>query len=235
LILSCSQDRHIIVLILGQPLNGMEICMFYKNTETFMMLKILRFNSLLGCPLSMILFVIYIEPLLRRIAEEARDMVVGQDDITALAYADDINYIVQDDEECDRMSQAISRFCIESNAKVNYQKSSFLRVNKCKLDPQLMREDSKLKVLGFIFGTDLKKTTADKYERIINTINFVINQNCRRNLNLVQKVWVSNTFILANLWYISQIMPPENLHLGKIKNVIGKFLWFGYLYKIDRR
>jgi hypothetical protein len=38
-----------------------------------------------------------------------------------------------------------------------------------------MREDSKLKVLGFIFGTDLKKTTADNYERINNTINFMIN------------------------------------------------------------
>jgi hypothetical protein len=83
-----------------------------------------------------------------------------------------------------------------------------------------MREDSKLKVLGFIFGTDLKKTTADNYERIINTINCMINQNCRRNLNLVQKVWVSNTFILAKLWYISQILPPENLHLGRIKRAI---------------
>jgi hypothetical protein len=96
-----------------------------------------------------------------------------------------------------------------------------------------IREDSKLKVLGFIFGTDLRKTTADNYERIINTINFMINQNCRRNLN--QKVWISNTFILAKRWYISQIMPPENLHLGKIKKPIGNFLWFGYLYKIGRR
>jgi hypothetical protein len=40
---------------------------------------------------------------------------VGQDDITALAYADDINYIVQDDEECDRVFRAISSCCIESN------------------------------------------------------------------------------------------------------------------------
>jgi uncharacterized membrane protein len=58
----------------------------------------------------MILFVIYIEPVLRRVAEEARGVVVGQDDITVLAYADDINYIVQDDVECERVSQAISRF-----------------------------------------------------------------------------------------------------------------------------
>jgi hypothetical protein len=139
-------------------------------------------------------------------------------------------YIVQDDVECDRVSQAISGFCIESNAKVNYQKSSFLRIKQYKLGPPLIREDSKLKD-----GTDLKKTTLGNYERNINTIKFMINQNCRGNLNLIQKVWVSNTFILAKLWYISQIMPPENLHLGKIKKAIGNFLWFGYLYEIDRR
>jgi hypothetical protein len=75
-----------------------------------------------GYPLSMILFVIHIEPLLRRIAKEAQDVVVGKDDITALAYADDINYIAQDDEECDRVSLAISRVCIESNTKVNLSK-----------------------------------------------------------------------------------------------------------------
>jgi hypothetical protein len=70
------------------------------------------------------------------------------------------------------VSQAINRFCIESNAKVNYQKSSFLRVNKCKLGLQLMREDRQF-IYFFFF--------------------------CRRNLNLVQKVMVSNTFIFAKL------------------------------------
>jgi hypothetical protein len=136
-----------------------------------------------GCPLSMILFVIYIEPLLRRIAEEARGVVLGQDDITALAYADDINYIVQDDEKCDRVSQAISHFCIESIAKVNYQKSSFLR------GPQTYERRRQIEGVGFHIWKGSEKTTADNYERIINTINFIINQNCRRNLNLVQKVW----------------------------------------------
>jgi hypothetical protein len=87
-----------------------------------------------------------------------------------------------------------------------------------------MRENSKLKVLGFIFGTDLMKTKTKNNKRIINTINF-----------MVQKLWASNTFILAKLCFISQIMPPENLHLGKIKKAIGNFLWFGYLYKIVRR
>jgi hypothetical protein len=41
--------------------------------------------------------------------------------------------------------------------------------------------------------------------------------------------------ILSKLWYLSQIIPPDNLHIGKIRKAIGKFLWSGFIYKIDRR
>jgi hypothetical protein len=41
----------------------------------------------------------FIYSLLRRIVEEARGVVVSHNDITAVAYEDDINYIIQDDEE----------------------------------------------------------------------------------------------------------------------------------------
>jgi uncharacterized membrane protein len=70
----------------------------------------------------MIMFVTHIEPLIPRIAEEARGVVVGQDDITTLAYADGINYIVQDDEECDRVSEAISRFCVDATKMLHPKK-----------------------------------------------------------------------------------------------------------------
>jgi hypothetical protein len=41
--------------------------------------------------------------------------------------------------------------------------------------------------------------------------------------------------MLSKLWYLSQIIPPDNLHIEKIKKAIGKFLWSGCIYKIDRR
>jgi hypothetical protein len=41
--------------------------------------------------------------------------------------------------------------------------------------------------------------------------------------------------MLSTLLYLSQIIPPDNLHIGKIKKAIGKFLWSGFIYKIDRR
>jgi hypothetical protein len=34
---------------------------------------------------------------------------------------------------------------------------------------------------------------------------------------------------------MSQIIPPDNLHIVNIKKAIGRFVWAGMLYKIDRR
>jgi hypothetical protein len=43
------------------------------------------------------------------------------------------------------------------------------------------------------------------------------------------------TFVFSNLWYRSQIIPPDNLHIEKIKKTIGNFLWSGFICKLDRR
>jgi Reverse transcriptase (RNA-dependent DNA polymerase)/Endonuclease/Exonuclease/phosphatase family len=188
-----------------------------------------------GCPLSMLLFVIYIEPLIRAMSDTLDGLRVGNNITKVLGYADDINFIVRNTIECDLIFEKITKFCEESGAKINLNKSSFLRINECKIGPQFIRETDKLKILGFFFCTNLKKIINANYEQVIANINFLINQNKRRNLNLVQKVWVANTFMLSKLWYCSQVVPPENLHIGKIKKALGKFLWKGHLYRIDRR
>jgi hypothetical protein len=72
-----------------------------------------------GCPLSMILFVLYIEPLIREISAEVSGANVGVETIKVIGYADDINFVVQNDVENYRVFAAIDRFCTESNARVN--------------------------------------------------------------------------------------------------------------------
>jgi hypothetical protein len=64
---------------------------------------------------------------------------VGIEIIKVLRYADDINFVVQNDEESDRVFAAVDRFCTESNARVNLSKSAFLKVNNFKLGPQVIK------------------------------------------------------------------------------------------------
>jgi exonuclease III len=188
-----------------------------------------------GCPLSMVLFVVYIEPLLCGINRIVEGYPIGQDFIKSMAYADDINFIVKNDEEAGNVFHLINEFCSDSGASVNYSKSSFLRINNCRIGPQLMSETDQLKILGMIFCAEIKTTIKKNYEKAIQNINFLFNFNGKRRLNLVQKIWFSNTFVLSKLWYLSQIFPPDNSHIARIKKAVGKFLWVGHLYKIDRR
>jgi exonuclease III len=188
-----------------------------------------------GCPLSMVLFVLYIEPLLCGINRTVEGCQIGQEVIQSMAYADDINFIVKNDEEAGNVFELIDDFCFDSGASVNYSKSSFLRINNCKIGPQLMSETYDLKILGMTFCAEIKTTIKKNYEKAIQNINFIFNSHGKRRINLVQKIWLSNTFVLSKLWYLSQIFPPDNIHIGKIQKSLGKFLWAGYLYKIDRR
>jgi Reverse transcriptase (RNA-dependent DNA polymerase) len=188
-----------------------------------------------GCPLSMVLFVLYIEPLLCGINSLVEGCQIGQDIIKSMAYADDVNFIVKNDVEAGNVFELLNTFCENAGASINYSKSSFLRLNNCRIGPQLINETLELKILGMTFCAGLKKTIKHNYERAIQNINFLFNLNGKRRLNLLQKIWFSNTFVLSKLWYLSQIVPPDNVHIGKLKKAVGKFLWSGYLYKIDRR
>jgi hypothetical protein len=56
-----------------------------------------------GCPLSMILFVLYIEPLIREMSLKVSGANVGIETIKVLGYADVINFVVENDVEIDRV------------------------------------------------------------------------------------------------------------------------------------
>jgi hypothetical protein len=119
-----------------------------------------------GCPLSMILFVLYIEPLIREMSAEVSGANVGIETIKVLGYADDINVVVQNDEESDRVFAVVDRFCNESNAMVNLSRSAFLRMKNCKLGNYVKG------FLWFFLCKNMRNTTNANYN---STINFLIN------------------------------------------------------------
>jgi exonuclease III len=187
-----------------------------------------------GCPLSMVLFVLYIEPLIKSIDNDLSGVTMGPTTIKTLAYADDVCYIVRNDEEADLVFGSIQQFCDESGAMLNFNKSQFLRINNCNLGPQKIIESAVLKILGCRFTENINTMINNNYEALMMSVNFIIHQHSIRNLNLIQKIWFANTFVLSKLWYISQIFPPNNVHIAKLKSAIGNFLWAGHLYRVGR-
>jgi hypothetical protein len=184
--------------------------------------------------MSMALFVLFIEPMIRAINHNTSGVIVNNQALKVFAYADDVNYIVTTDEQFDHIFTEITTFMHESHASINICKSSFMRFNQWKISPQLLREHGSLKVLGIKLCSNWKEMVDLNYRDLINKILFSFHQHARHRLNLLQKVWISNLFVLSQLWYVAQVLPAENKHIGKIRKLLGDFLWRGSLYRIKR-
>jgi hypothetical protein len=117
---------------------------------------------------------------------------------------------------------------------INIYKFSCMRLNQCKLSPQLLRKHGSLKILGIKLGSNWKEMVDLNYRDLINKISFSFHQHAKRRLNLLQKVWISNSFVLSKLWYVAKVLQAENIHIGKIQKLLGNFLWRGSLYRIER-
>lgn len=87
-----------------------------------------------------------------------------------------------------------------------------------------------LKVLGIDFYRNFDLTVTFNYDYLINKIKYAISLHSRRKLNLYQKAFVLNVYVLSKLWYIAQIFPPNNKHIALIRQICFKFLWQGYFY-----
>lgn len=55
-----------------------------------------------------------------------------------------------------------------------------------------------------------------------------------RHLNLIQKIWILNTFILSKIWYLAQVFPPNKVHIAQIYSSCSMFLWNNHFFTVTR-
>lgn len=180
-----------------------------------------------GCPLSMALFVLYIEPLIRKMSNCIKGCFIDNNFYKVIVYADDITIFIRDDEEFDSILEIINSFSLFAKIKLNVRKSRFMRLNNCRTGPHLLTEVNSLKILGVEIFQNFNDTVNFNYSKIIQSIKFLIQIHQKRNLNIFQKTWILNHLILSKLWYLSQVFPPNNSHLAEIKTVSRNFIFKG--------
>lgn len=170
-----------------------------------------------GCPLSMLLFSLYLVPLIRRLHDNLVGMMINNTFFKVSAYADDLTILVRNDEEFDLVLFLVSKFSTAAGITLNPKKSAFLRLNNCKIGPQKIPERSELKILGLIVKARWKDMVQVNCDLLIR----IFTQACRvhgaRKLCLLERVFVLNTYLLSKLWYISHVLTPSNKHLAQIK------------------
>lgn len=188
-----------------------------------------------GCPLSMLLFVLYVEPLIRMIDQSVLGVLVYDKFLRVIAFADDVNIFLRNSEELDNVLNIIAIFSKFSKISLNLKKSKFLRINNCCGGPFQVTETENLRLLGITFKATWNDTVDCNYDKLIADMKHRIWQVSFRNMCLIERVWYINTFVLSKLWYLAQIYPAKNQHLAKIKTMIGNFIWKNCIFRVDRR
>lgn len=187
-----------------------------------------------GCPMSMVLFVLYIEPLIRQISNSIPAVLVYDKFINVFAYADDLVVFIKTDLEFDKLFSILDSYGLVAQIRLNYHKSSFLRLNNVHVGPQRIHEVDSMKILGVIFQKTWSSMVNANYGRLITNLKAVLKMHNVRQLNILERCIVLNVYILSKLWYVAQIIPPSNQHLAQIKSACGKFIWTSFIFKLNR-
>lgn len=189
-----------------------------------------------GCPLSMLLYSICTEPLIRMIHQNLHAEFCNKKLFTTLAYADDMVILLRKEQQLITLRQVLNRYAMASTANINFRKSNLLPLGQW--PPSLTMANIPIKdvvkILGMFIHRDIEKMIELNWNPILNTIRYMFSKQLTRNLNLIQKIWNINLFILSKVWYIAQIIPlPEDV-AQRIELGITYYLWTGHIYKVAK-
>jgi hypothetical protein len=182
-----------------------------------------------GDPLSMLFFVIYLDVLLQKISNVTLSSANTTN--TVIAYADDITVLVNSREKAEEVRSIFQQFEAVSGARVNYNKTMAIKIGTIQEPPWLQIKEQ-IKTLGIIFEANLKKAANSNWNLTVNKVRQMVWLHSSRNLNVLQKIILCNTFILSKLWFLAAIFPATNQMLARATSAVGMFIWRGHALRI---
>ena len=208
-------------------------------TSTFKIEQSVKQGDALSCAL----FIISMDPLLRKISknENIKPIVLNPGDdvekrINNAAYADDITGICANKRGVQEIINMYSRFSDRSGIKLNVPKTEILIVGgganagtnfrlKYKDNIHLIQSKSKVKICGITFSNDPDEAYQDNIKIKILKLERQLNIWRQRNLSLEGKVLIVKAFGLSQLIYSLQatMIKPEDIK--EIESIIYKFIW----------
>ena len=194
-----------------------------------------------GCPLSMLIYVIFQEPLYQAIDKNTRIKPISilNQKSKELGYADDTTIIVNDDEGFLEAFKIISMFESASNSKININKTRIYGFGDWRWRVQwpirgLKTEFDYFTALGVIFSTDYDKALHTTWKRIFEKIKKGLAAMTGRYMNIYQKAVLINAIIASKLWYTSHVYPLPTEYVKLINTEIFKYIWNSSVDPIKR-
>ncbi len=187
-----------------------------------------------GCALSMLLFVLCLEPFLETIRKEPRISGVpvpspdgSIQDLKALGYADDSVILGRDKSTWDIFWEIARKYEEASEAKFHPRKievclfGDWSGRDQSFLPPQFVKPE--VKVLGAMFG---KRPLSGNWGPKLKCISEQLDKTGARHLR--DKVKYINVYVLPQISHLFQCYPPEDAQVKKLWQMFQMFVIGGY-------
>lgn len=188
-----------------------------------------------GCPLSMGLFILALDPLVRKITAECQGITIGASSLTCRAYADDLGVFIGRPEDIDVLGSVLRQYERASGALVNPTKSVMLPLttDMGTVTRNWYTIQEKQTILGLQMTANAQQMEALNWRTVLNSVRSLIKDNSRRNLAFAAKTKVINVQILAKAWFLAQVLPVPKKIERAIQHAVHWYLWRGEIFKVS--
>ena len=221
------------------------ILMLHEGATTCFLLNFLTkpikvlFSIRQGDPLSMLLYIIYLEPLLLMIERKTRGLslssVFTQKDE---AYCDDLNFLSESENDLLIIENIFVKFENISGAILSRsEKSKVMCLGPWKgrvhWPLPWLQPKPELKIFGFQLTPNYKKTLERCWSECLTKFNNTsMSWSSRQLETLVQRIEVLRIFATSRLWYKASALPLPETFAKKFEAAMVRFLWIGKLEKL---
>ncbi|KAK3545128.1 hypothetical protein QTP70_001240 [Hemibagrus guttatus] len=194
-----------------------------------------------GCPLSPLLYVLYLEPLAERLRREPAFQGLhipgaGGTRAKVSVYADDATLFLGRDEDFRAVSGILEAFSDATGARINHSKSAVLYAGawagRSDVPGGFVLCQDGLKILGVVFW---REDSAQKnWDITLSKLKARAESWCKRDLSLTGRVVAACSDLLAGLNHLALVFPIPFMTGRRLEHALFTFIWGGRSEQVSR-
>ena len=184
-----------------------------------------------GDPLSSLLFVIYVEPFLRRLERELTGLQMLGGREVGFGYMDDVEVLSGDLDDLGRVDVLCRRFEAAAGAILNRNRKTVLLglgawADRRAWPLEWLHCAPQVKVLGFVMTADIGGTVDATWERVAAGVSSTLKSwQLRRLPALWQRAQVATVYALSRIWYFCQVLWLPPVWAAVFRKAVREFVW----------